>query len=186
MAAWADGIFLTNEFGTVTITTAGVSSIGSELMSYNGISAPTGHALGSVSFTTGAFTGASLFTGGTFSATGSSFVIKGVGDYGQPKGVIFSGSFVGPIDWTVASHTGTYTYVFTLSGEIAGELYTGRYVTGTTTQTIVAYQNQWFKDHKGGIILGKNVLAIPEPGTLVLFGTGLFAVAGSLRRKLSA
>ena len=183
MAAWADGINLTNQFGTVTITNAGVVSVGSQLVRFNNITAPPGHALGSVSFSTGALASGTIWTGGTFSSVGSSFIVTGVGNFGQPKGTIFSGSFVGPISWTLVSHTGAYNYVFTLSGTIRGQLFDGRVVTGTTTQTIQLYQNQWIHDHKGSIKLGRTFIA-PEPGTLGMLGTGLIAVAGTLRRKL--
>lgn len=186
MAAWADEINLTNQFGMVNITTAGVVSKGSELKSYNGIAAPPGRSMGSVSFSTGAFTGASLFSDGTFSSVGSSFLVtSGGGNYGQPpKGTIFSGSFIGPIAWTLVSQSGKYTYNFTLSGTIFGALYTGRDVTGTTTQNITLYKNQWNQDQEGRIRLGSTNLNVPEPGTLGLLGTGLIAVAGSMRRKL--
>jgi hypothetical protein len=185
-AAWTDGINLTNQFGSVNVTNAGVISKGSELMSYDGIVAPHGRSLGSVSFSTGAFTGASIFSGGTFSSVGSTFIVtSGGGHYGQPpKGTIFSGSFVGPISWTLVSQTGKFMYNFTLSGTIYGMLYTGRDVTGTTTQDITLYKNQWSQDHMGLIRLGNSHLNVPEPGTLGLLGTGLIAMAGSMRRKL--
>ncbi len=185
-AAWADGINLTNQFGSVNVTNAGVISKGSELMSYDGIVAPHGRSLGSVSFSTGAFTGASIFSGGTFSSVGSTFIVtSGGGHYGQPpKGTIFSGSFVGPISWTLVSQTGKFMYNFTLSGTIYGMLYTGRDVTGTTTQNITLYKNQWSQDHMGLIRLGNSHLNVPEPGTLGLLGTGLIAMAGTIRRKL--
>lgn len=185
-AAWADGINLTNQFGSVNVTNAGVISKGSELMSYDGIVAPHGRSLGSVSFSTGAFTGASIFSGGTFSSVGSTFIVtSGGGHYGQPpKGTIFSGSFVGPISWTLVSQTGKFMYNFTLSGTIYGMLYTGRDVTGNTTQNITLYKNQWSQDHMGLIRLGNSHLNVPEPGTLGLLGTGLIAMAGSMRRKL--
>src|ERR1019366_10346642 len=97
IAAWADGIVLTNQFGSISISTAGITSVQSQLKSFNGITATAGHSLGSVSFSTGALTSGSIRWGGTFSATGSTFVVIGKGNYGQPKGTIFSGSFVGPI-----------------------------------------------------------------------------------------
>jgi len=155
-------------------------------MSYDGIVAPHGRSLGSVSFSTGAFTGASIFSGGTFSSVGSTFIVtSGGGHYGQPpKGTIFSGSFVGPISWTLVSQTGKFMYNFTLSGTIYGMLYTGRDVTGTTTQNITLYKNQWSQDHMGLIRLGNSHLNVPEPGTLGLLGTGLIAMAGTIRRKL--
>jgi PEP-CTERM motif-containing protein len=183
VAAWADTIDLTNQGGTVTFTDSGVISKGSELISFDGIQAPHGHAMGSVSFSTGAFTGASLWTGGTFSSAGSSFIVSGVGHYGQPKGTIFNGAFIGPISWTVISHVNA-NYIFALSGTIEGQIWTGRSVTGTTTQTIYAYTDQWPTDHKGGIRLGSTQMAVPEPGTLGLFGTGLIVLAGAMHRKL--
>ena len=75
MAAWADGINLTNQFGTVSITNAGIVLNGSELMSYNGIVAPPGHSLGTVSFANGALVSGDIWTGATFSSVGSSFQI---------------------------------------------------------------------------------------------------------------
>lgn len=187
MAAWADTINLTNQFGTITFSTAGVVSKGAELVTFNGIHAPKGHSLGSVSFSTGVLVSGSLWSGGTFSSTGSSFVVTSAGGgYGQPaKGIIFKGSFVGPVTWTLVSHTGQFNYVFTLSGTITGQLWTGRTITGTTTQTIYVYQNQWVHDHQGTAYLGNSHLSVPEPGTLGLLGTGLFAL-GSLRRKFFA
>ena len=186
MEAWADGIDLANKFGTVSVTNAGVVSKGAELMSYNGIVAPPKRSLGSVNFSTGGLTSGDIWTGGTFSSAGSSFVVtSGGGGYGQPaKGIIFSGAFVGPITWTLVSHTGKYNYSFTLSGTIYGALYTGRNVTGTTTQYITLDKNQWNQDQRGWVSLGKTNLAVPEPGTLGLLGTGLIAVAGTMRRKL--
>lgn len=186
MAAWADGINLTDEFGTLTITSSGITSRGAELMSFNGIAAPAGRALGAVSFSTGAMLSGTMFGGGDFSSAGSCFVVTGVGAYGQPKGTIFTGDFVGPIAWALVSHTGKWDYVFQLSGKIRGELWTGREVTGTTTQTILLYKNQWQIDHKGGIHAGASNLAVPEPGTLGLLATGLIGIAGTVRRKFSA
>lgn len=186
LAARADGIDLTNRFGTVIFTDAGVVSRGSELLGFNGITAPPGRALGMLKFTTGALVSGDLWSGGTFSSVGSSFVVtSGGGGYGQPaKGIIFSGVFVGPISWTLSSHPGPWTYLFTLSGKITGQLWDGRNVTGTTTQSIFAYKNQWMHDHQGGIANGNANLGVPEPGTLGLLGTGLIAMAGTLRRKL--
>lgn len=183
LTAWADGIDLINQYGTATVTLSGVVSQGSELVQFGHIKAPKGHSLGSVSFTTGAFNGTNLFSNGTFSSAGSSLNIVGNGNLGQPKGVIFSGTFVGPISWTIVSHPNKVTYVFQLSGSIVGQDWQARTVSGTTTQTITLYQNQWKIDHKGGIHLGDTHLNIPEPGTLGLLGTGLLAMAGSIRRR---
>jgi len=183
IAAWADGIDITNRYGTVSITQAGFVSKGSQLTSFNGIQASKGHALGSVSFTTGALVSGSILNGGVFSATGSTFVITGKGG-GVPKGVIFSGTFVGPVNWTLTSSHGTFRS-YTLSGKIEGMLYTGRMVTGSTTQTINSHLGQ-IEQGRGHIIAGNTSLSSPEPGTLGLLGTGLVGIAGMFRRKLSA
>jgi hypothetical protein len=183
LTAFADGIVLTNQGGNIAISNAGISSIGSQLRSFNGIVAPPGHSIGSVRFSTGALTSGSLATGGTFSSTGSSFVVIGKGNYGQPKGTIFSGSFVGPIIWTLTSAPGAKNLTFTLSGTIQGMLYDGRKVTGTTVQNIFTVNGQ-LSQGIGHIRVGSTPLAIPEPGTLSLFGAGLVGLGGMFRRKL--
>ena len=187
VAVRADGIDLTNEFGTVTILDSGITSRASELMSFDGFSAPKNHALGYVNFWTGAFIGSSgsIWTGGEFSSVGSGFTIASAGKYGQPRGVIFQGAFTGPIDWTMVA-VNNYFHEYQLTGKIAGMLWTGRTVSGTTTQTIYTYWNQETIDHKGDIKLGTTHLATPEPGTLGLLGTGLIAIAGFLRHKGAA
>ena len=111
IAAWGNGIDLTNKFGSITISAAGISSHGSQLRSFNGITAAPGHSLGSVSFSTGVCLSGCNGSGipgdsATFSSVGSSFVVTGCCNPAIHHGVIFSGSFVGPITWTLTSPPG--------------------------------------------------------------------------------
>ncbi|MFY9559261.1 MAG: PEP-CTERM sorting domain-containing protein [Terriglobales bacterium] len=183
MAAWADGIDLVNKFGTISISAAGITSKGSQLKQFNGVVAAPGHSLGSVSFSTGALVSGSIQAGGTFSDAGSSFVVIGKGQQVPHKGVIFNGAFVGPVAWTLVSQNGQ-SLTYTLSGTIQGTLWNGRFVTGATTQTIYSSQGQ-LSQGIGHIRVGNTGILTPEPGTLGLLGTGLVAIAGMVRRKLS-
>ncbi len=201
IAAWADGINITNEGGTVAISgmtgtgglgTIGVSTItshGSEMTAWNNY---TGH-LGGVNYSTGALESGTISGGGVF-APGGSFDIIGYGHWaskltGTSCGSgcdLFTGSFSNatPIDWTLVSHT-KQSETFTLTGSLVGTLYTGRTVTGTTTQEIKIDNAGQLNKGVGHIGTGGTHLNTPEPGTLGLLGTGLLAVAGMFRRKLT-
>ena len=181
MAAWADGIDLLNKFGTISISSAGISSKGSQLRQFNGIN--TGHSLGSVSFSTGALISGSIQTGGVFSSVGSSFKVVGIGNGGQPKGVIFSGAFVGPITWTLVSQNGQ-RLTFQLTGALAGQLHNGNTVSGTTTQIFHTTPAQLAKGIVHITSGQTNLSAVPEPATIGLLGLGLVAIARMARRRL--
>ncbi|MGB8012425.1 MAG: PEP-CTERM sorting domain-containing protein [Terriglobales bacterium] len=189
-AAWADDVnFIVNEFGSVSLTSAGIVSTGSELVYFLDIGAPSGHSLGSVYFSTGAFTTGSVLTGGTLSSTGSIFDVVGRGPWVKNgRETLFSGSFIGPIHWKLVTQTGQYQYVFKMSGEIEGMLFTGREVIVPTRQIILVNQKQWLNNHRGNILMGKTDfrLNIPEPGTLGLgsLGIGMIVLATAIRRKL--
>jgi hypothetical protein len=180
VAAWADGIDLFNKFGTIAISNAGITSKGSQLSQFNGI-AP-GHSLGTVSFATGALLTGSIQTSATFSSVGSFFKVVGIGNFGQPKGTIFSGAFVGPISWTLLSQSGA-SLIFQLSGALSGQLANGHMVSGTTTQLFHTTTAQLAKGIVHITSGQTHLTAAPEPGTLGLLGLGLLGVAGKARRK---
>jgi hypothetical protein len=195
VAAWANGIDIVNKGGTVFIdpTTFALSSSKSHLVQFNQQVAPKGHAFGFVDFATGVLNSGTFWTGGTFSNVGSVFDVTNTGGLqGVPKGPIFTGTFVGPITWTLISESGggcptaPCLYNFQLTGKISGQLYTGNTVNGNTVQNISAFYGQTFRDHQGDVHLGNTHFVTPEPGTLGLLGIGLMGMAGVVRRKLGA
>jgi hypothetical protein len=176
LAAFANSsIDVTNRGGVVSGDSNGLSLTGSTLIGYG---SAVGSNLGSVSFTTGAFTSGNAQMGGTLAA-GGSFQIVGNGTNGVPNGVIFSGSFSSAPTWTLQTlANGTHNYI--LEGAIVS---TGGQVGATTQLTINV--GKGFFNGSAKLSSGDTNLVVPEPGTLSLFGTGLIGLAGIVRRKLS-
>jgi len=184
MAAFANNsVDFTNSGGTLSGSSAGLSLTGSELIAVNGLNGlglVTGN-LGSLSFTTGALTSGSLQMGGTF-AGGGSFIIDGNGTNGIPSGAIFTGSFSGPVTWTLITlANGTHDY--TLSGSVTGTTLSGATVEGATVQLVINTGKGFFNGSTT-ISSGDTNIVVAEPGSLTLLGTGLLGLAGVVRRKL--
>jgi len=200
-AAWAD-IITTNQSGTIAITgmagtgglgtigTTTITSKGSQLTSWMGPGGTQSGHLGTVDFATGVLTSGTVSGGGMF-AGGGYFDIIGNGAWaskltGEKCGSgcdLFTGSFSGPVTWTLDS-AGKQKSTYTLSGDLTGMLWTGRSVTGNTSQNIQISSKGQLNQGIGHITMGSTTIVTPEPGTLGLLGTGLVAVAGMFRRKL--
>ena len=119
--------------------------------------------------------------GGTL-ADGGMFSINGNGSNGIPNGVLFSGTFSGPISWTLTTLAdGTHSY--TLTGVLTGMM-GGSSVNAVTVQMTVNTGAGFFTG--SSLIAGGDttVASVPEPSTLAFFATGAMSMMGMMRRKL--
>ena len=175
----SSSIDYTNSGGTLSGSSSGLSLSGSTLIAINsGTGIVTGSNLGSVSFQTGALASGSLQTGGTFLAGGSFTVTD------SSNGVLFSGTFSGPVTWTMITlSNGTHNY--TLTGSLSGTTGSGFSTVGATVQLTINTGKSFFNGCTR-ISSGDTNVVVPEPGSLSLLGTGLIAIGGAIRRKLKA
>jgi len=189
LAAFASSsIDTTNVGGTLTGSASGLSLSNSTLTQVSGLFGNSGliqgSDLGTVSFTTGALTSGSLTGGNATFATGGTFTITGNGVNGVPNGMIFSGTFSGPV--TVVENGAGSSFSYTITGALSGTLYTGFKTVAATSQiTVFTHKGPLVNGGSVTISSGDTTIVVPEPGTLSLFGTGLIGLAGLVRRKLN-
>jgi hypothetical protein len=174
----------TNSGGILSGSSSGLTLTGSTLIAVNGLNGGgliTGNDLGGVSFGTGALSG-SLTLGGTFAGgTGTWFTITGNGTNGVPNGTLFTGTFDGPVTWSLVTlANGTHNYI--LSGALTGT--NGSF--GATVQLTINTGTGYFNGITTISSGDTNITSVPEPGSLSLLGTGLIGLAGLVRRKLKA
>jgi len=197
VAAMADtfcqpaSVCVTNDVGTLTGTNSGLTLTGSVVTQIGNLQGPN---LGSLTFTTGALlTGSLAGPAATFAGgSGSSFVIMETTS--QFNGILFSGTFSGPINWTVTgdklnSHgvvVGCLAggCVYTLSGSLTGTWENGMTYNGATTQ--LTFKSNHPFNGSIGLSQGNTYVVTPEPSTLGLMGTGLgfLAIGFIAKRKI--
>jgi len=183
-ASASSSVDFTNSGGTLSVTNNALTLTGSTLIAANGLGGGliTGSNLGTLSFSTGELSAGTLLMGGTLAA-GGTFGISGNGTGGVPSGVIFNGSFTGPVTWTLIT-LGNGTHNYTLTGSLTGTWYAGGTVNGATVQLTINTDRGFFNGQTTVSSGDTNFTTVPEPGTLSLLGTGLIAVGGIVRRKL--
>ena len=182
MTSFASSVEFTNLGGTLSGSSGGLTLSGSTLIADGVI---TGNNLGTVTFSTGALTRGNLKHHATFMA-GGTFTITGNGTNGVHNGVIFSGTFSGPVHWSVVKlDDGNHDYM--LRGTLTGTWYNGTTVDGATVALALNVGKGFFCKSLTFGSADTNISTpgvVPEPGSLTFLGTGLVGLAGVVRRKL--
>lgn len=193
LATWANSstIVFGNTGGTLKTNGSTVTLSNSSLTSFSGLGFNLTGSLGTVKFTTGALSSGNLGVAGTFAA-GGSIHISSNGTGGLPNGALFTGTFSGPVTWVGSfnptGNGGVGAWTYTLSGQVQGTFFNGQTANGGTVQFSFDVP-KGFQFGIGHPARGKNgtttVASVPEPGSLALLATGLFALAGVMRRKMA-
>jgi len=189
IAAWANSSPITfgNSGGKIFLKGSSLSLSNATLTSFSGLGFNVKGILGTVAFTTGALSSGQLASRGAFAA-GGPFLITSNGSAGLPHGILFSGSFSGPVNWTGSftqgPNGGRWTY--TLSGHIQGKFYNGLAATGATVEFSfdLAKGFQFGIGHPARENTGTTTMtSVPEPSSLAMLGSGLFVVSALAGRK---
>jgi len=172
-----------NSGGTFSASSMGLSITSSTVV---GVTMPNGMVitgnLGTLDLTAGALVSGSLTTGCLgpggcwFSATGSSFTIS------DTKGPSFSGTFTTNINLIGSKTTSGYTYTIN-GGVLLGSVNGNSTMSSGGTTHLTVTLSHLFTGGSVPLAGGSTNVTVPEPGTLGLLGTGLFGLAGVLRRK---
>lgn len=157
-----------------------------------GLTSFAGTSLGSVIFSTGTVIQGSKASGQyTFNPGGGILVTanaSGLGGLVAPNATLFSGVFSGITSFTNPQPFGL-TSLWLLSGKITttslnAALLQALGIPSQPTGNFVALEIDVAFRLQGGAIQSGTITLVPEPGTLVLAGTGLIGLAGVLRRRL--
>jgi hypothetical protein len=192
LTAWANSVGVSNSGGQITSNGSSLTLNGSTLIALSGIRPGTlSGKVGTVSLTTGSLISGSLASGGTF-APGGSFTIASSGNGGLAGGMLFNGTFTGPVTWTATftpnmgpNHAGAWIY--TLKGNVSGTLSNGQRISGTIMETTFDVSRGMQFSSMANLDGGTGELtSVPEPGTLGMLATGLVGLALLIKRRKTA